>query len=126
MAKIVPDFTELVGQITPGVYNVRIIDSKLGQSQAGNPWVQWTLETFGCTEAENNGRKIITVTQTTGKGAFRLQDLCRAATGEIPGGEFDTEHLHGRELTVIVEDGVDYRTKEKNGFSEVKTFRKLT
>jgi hypothetical protein len=63
------------------------------------------METFDEAESKNNGRSIFMRTPVAGKGAFRLQDLYRAATSTPLTGDFDTDTLLSKEVEVTVTDG---------------------
>ena len=49
--------------------------------------------------------------------------MYRAATGKALSGEFDTEELVGKELYVILVDGINRQTGEPTGYVEVKKVR---
>jgi hypothetical protein len=122
---ITPDFSQVQDAVEPGVYSVRIVDSKLDkwQGKDGKPdtrLIVWTLETFNEASDKNNGRKIFHRTPIEGGGAFRLQDFFKAATGEACSGSFDRTMLHGREIEVTV-------AQQKNSeYTEVKAVRRIT
>jgi hypothetical protein len=109
MALITPDFSEVTESqpIQPGTYPARIIADEVGNSKAGNPMVKWTLSLFG--DPAWNNRQIFHRTPTTGKGAFRLQEIYKAAMNEplAKGMNFDTAQLIGREVTVTLQQGTD-------------------
>lgn len=120
---ITPDFTEVTDSVGPGTYKARIIDASMGEWPAteqrqATPFVNWRMTTFGEAMDKNNGRSIFARTPITGKGAFKLRDLYKAATGEDPkSGGFDTEQLFGKEVSAIV-------TLDAKGYTDVK-FRSL-
>jgi hypothetical protein len=104
---VTPNFSEVTDKVGPGIYKARIIDSKVDTwaGRDGKPnttYIGWTLETFGETEDKNNGRRIFHNTPIEGKGAFRLQDFYRAATGLECTGEFDRTMLHGTEVELTI------------------------
>lgn len=114
-----PDFSQVQDQVGPGTYKVRIVEAKVDKwaGKDGKPdthFVNWTLETFAESEDKNNGRKLWHRTPITGGGAFRLQELYKAAIGEDLTGEFDTDMLLGREVEINYVEG-------KTGYMEVKT-----
>lgn len=114
MALIKPNFDDVAGQLEPGTYPARILANELRTSQSsGKPYVNWTLQLFG--DSKWNNRQVFLMTPTTGKGAFRLQNLYRAATGEtmIAGSDFDTDQLNGREITVTLVKGHDQQGEER-------------
>ena len=87
MALIKPDLTQTTDTVSAGTYSVRIKDASIGEwpGKDGGPatsYINWRLETFGETEQKNNGRAIWLKTPTSGKGAFRLKDLFKAAMSE--------------------------------------------
>lgn len=117
---IAPDFSQTQDKVEPGIYKVRIIDAKLDKwtGKDGKPdtqYINWRMETFGEAEDKNNGRSIFHRTPTEGKGAFRLQDFYRAATGEALVGNFDYTMLYGREVEITIG-----QQKEKPEYTEVK------
>lgn len=126
MGLITPDLSEIQEDITPGEYRVRVVASELGEWEGrdGKPntkYVNWTLETTGEEKPANNGRKIWHRTPINGKGAFRLTNFYKAATGETltAGQGFDTEMLIGRELSVVVD-------KNDKGYTEIKAEKALS
>lgn len=122
---VTPDFAEISESITPGTYKARIVKGDLGEWSTGTKYINWRMETFGEEDAKNNGRAIFHKTPIGGKGAFRLADLYRAATKQSLTGEFDTDQLMGKEVTVVVVDGVDNRTGTPTGYVEVKAVKPL-
>lgn len=123
---IKPDFSEVTDSkpVPPGVYSARIKDVESKESQAGNTYLNWKLELFGTPEVNN--RVVFTATPIKGAGAFRLQQLYKAATGEDISATsgFDTDQLIGKEVQVTLVEGKD---KEGNvrSFPDVKTISKL-
>ena len=118
MGIIEPDLSDVV-EIKEGQYKARIVDSTIKESRAGNTFVNWQLEVFGAEPAALNGFKLPYMTMVAGRGAGRLKRFFKAATGEVLEGSFDTEQLHGREVTI----GVHYPIKEgvKSEWPEVKS-----
>lgn len=130
MALVKPNLTETTDSVGPGTYAVRITDATLGSWPARDnkpetPWVNWRMVTFNEAEEKNNGRSVFAKTDLGGKGAFRIKDLYKAAMGEDLDGEFDTDMLMGKELQITVVDGINFKTKEPTGYTEVKAFRPL-
>lgn len=123
---ITPNFNEVSDRITPGVYKMRIVDSKVDTwtGKDGKPnttFIAWSLETFGEGEDKNNGRRYTHRTPTEGKGAFRLKDFYFAAMGEECAGAFDPSMLYGRELEVTIADQTN-----NPQYTEVKSVRALS
>lgn len=121
-----PDFSEIKEEVTPGTYKTIVKSGKTGEWPNGGTYVNWELETFGESEAKNNGRRIFYKTAVSGKGAFLLQKFYKAATNTILTGAFDTEQLVGKQLQVTVADGVNYKTKEPTGYLDVTEVKALT
>lgn len=126
---ITPDFSDVKDRIEPGIYNFRIVGSKVDQWEGKNGkaptvFVEWELETFNEKIDKNNGRKFKHKTPINGGGAFRLKDFYAAAMGEECQGAFDREMLHGKEL----EGTVDWQ-KDKQGqvteYTEIKTCKPI-
>lgn len=114
------DFTEAAeGTLPPGDYPVRIVDSTVRESKtSGNPYINWTLETFGKSEDKLNGRKVFHSTPVTGKGAGILRQFLSAMGESTDIQQLETTDLHGRELVVvIVED-------KESTYPKVKTVKR--
>lgn len=97
------DFTGEVTPLQPGTYSARIVAAEAKTSAAGNPYINWQLETFGTPEV--NGRRIFHTTPTTGGWVTKLAELHKAATGEDidkKAKQYDPEMLIGKELTATV------------------------
>ncbi len=122
MALIKPDFSEIADSITAGTYRVRVKKGEVKEWPNGGQYINWELETYGDEKAQNNGRKTYAKTSVSGKGAFMLQAMYRAATGKALTGEFDTEELVGKELSVTLVDGINRQSGEPTGYVEVKKF----
>ena len=123
---ITPDFTEVQDRVEPGEYTVRITDAKVGQWPGKNGkkdtnHIAWTLETFGEADDKNNGRKIFHRTATHGPGAFRLQELYKAAMNEDCGASFDFTMLYGKEVKITV-----VNQKDKPEYTEVKAVKSIS
>lgn len=129
---VVPDFSEVTDQLSAGTYSVRIVGSKVDQwaGKDGNPpttFINWTLETFNESEEKNNGRRLWHKTPVNGKGAFRLQEFYKAAMlTACPATGFDREELLGKELQVTLVDGIDRKSGQPTGYTEVKVCKALT
>jgi hypothetical protein len=124
--QITPDFTEVMESIPAGVYKANIVEANLKTSQAGNTYVKWQFRIFDATDSRCNGKSVWTNTMLSGPGAFRLQQLVKAALGETPAGALDTDLLMGKSVQLTLVDGVDKNTGEKNEYAEVKAVRALT
>lgn len=128
---IKPDFSEVKDNVEAGDYMARVVDSKVDQWQGkdGKPntvYINWTMETFNEAEPKNNGRKIFHKTPLNGGGAFRLQEFYKAAMlVDCPAEGFDRTSIHGKEVQVTVIDGVDRKTGQPTGYTEVKSVRPL-
>lgn len=127
MALVQPDFTEVTEAVGPGTYKgiIKKADVKTWE-KSGTQYIDWTLETVGDTNPRNNGRRISHKTPVSGKGAFQLQNLYRAATGQTLKGSFDTDMLMGKQVEVELVDGVNRVTGQPTGYVEVKQVRSVT
>jgi uncharacterized protein DUF669 len=101
---VTPDFSEVSG-VVPGVYTARIVEGEVTQSKAGAPMIKWAYEIFGSETKGANGQRVFDRTMLAGKGAFRLQDLYRAAMKEELKGNFDTDMLLGKEVKLTLAEG---------------------
>lgn len=125
MSLINPDFSDIQDQVSPGTYRVRVKKGDVKEWPNGGLYINWEMETFGEAETKNNGRRIFHKTATSGKGAFMLQQLYRAACGTALTGQFDTEQLIGKEVAVEIVDGVNRQTGEPTGYTEVKRVKPI-
>lgn len=125
MSLVTPDFSEIQDAVSPGTYKCMIKKADIKEWPNGGSYVNWELETFGESETKNNGRRIFHKTSTSGKGAFMLQQLYRAATGQNLAGAFDTEQLVSKQVAVEVVDGVNRQTGEPTGYTEVKRVKPI-
>lgn len=126
MALILPDFSEIQEDVSPGTYKGRIRKGEVKEWPNGGAYVNWEIETYGEAEPKNNGRRIFHKTSVSGKGAFMLQKFYRAATGQALSGQFDTEQLVGKSVEVEVVDGVNRQTGQPTGYVEVKAVRPVS
>lgn len=122
---VVPDFSSVSDTMGEGTYSMRIIDSKVGQWEGrdGRPattYIAWTMETFNEAEAKNNGRRYTHRTPIEGKGAFRLQEFYKAATGTECKGAFNRESLHGKEIEVTI------GLQKNSEYTEVKSVKAIS
>lgn len=126
MPLIIPDFSEIAEEIGPGTYKVIIKKGDLKEWPSGGAYVNWEMETVGEAEPKNNGRRLFYKTSTSGKAAFQLQKLYKAAVGQALTGAFDTEQLCGKQVVVEVVDGVNRQTGEKTGYTDIKSVRPVS
>lgn len=120
MPLITPDFSEVTGAVPPGTYGARITDCEQKTSQAGSTYLNWKLTLFG--NPAVNDRVVFLSTPISGKGAFRLQELYKAATGEdmAKGQPLDTDMLLTRQVTATLVEGRD-QNGEPRKFPDVKS-----
>ncbi len=103
MALAPMDFSGEVKPLTAGVYKARIVSAEVKASKAGNPYVNWTLETFGSPEV--NGKRVYHATPLSGGWVTKLAELHKAATGEDIDKEaksYDPEMLVSKEVTIAL------------------------
>lgn len=124
MALVKPCFDDIQDSIGPGTYKVIVKKGEVKEWPNGGQYVNWEMETFGEDETKNNGRRVFAKTAVSGKGAFMLQQIYRAAVGKALTGDFDTEQLVGKQLAVELVDGV--RNGEPTGYTEVKRFKSIS
>lgn len=123
---IMPDFSEVRPPVEDGVYQVVIAESKVDkwtgkEGKKDTYYIGWTFDTINEKDEKNNGRKIFHNTPITGPGAFKLQDLYKAAMGEeCPKTGFDRVMLHGLKLEVTYG-----RQKNNPEYGEVKSIKRL-
>lgn len=127
MPTITPDFSEAVefAPLPNGTYKTRVVGAEIKTSQAGNQYVNWKLSVFGAEGdlEQHNNSSIFHSTMISGRGAGMLKSFVKAATGEEPTGQFDTEALIGREVEVTVETGINPLTGETKRWPDVKGVR---
>lgn len=123
--KVQPDLSEIKEEVSPGTYRGIIKGATVGEWKTGTKYVNWELETFGEVDPKNNGRRVFHKTPVEGKGAFRLADFYKAATGQVLKGAFDTDQLLNRKVEFEVIEGT---TKEgtPSGYMEVGKVRTYT
>lgn len=124
MALVTPDFTEVQEKktVAPGTYTAMIKKAEVKAWDSGEQYVNWLLEVTGDPDPKNNGAGVFTKTNLTGKGAFRLQNLYKAATGETVKGPFDTDMLLTRKVKIVVEQQVNRQTGQPTEYVEVTKF----
>ena len=124
MGLVTPNFDEVQDSFDAGEYVVQVTGAELGAWEKdghSTPYVRWEYSTVDEAVAKNNGRKLFDRTALAGKGAFRVQQVYRAATGEPLSADspsFDTEQLLGRQLKVVV-------AINEKGYAEVKSYAAL-
>ncbi len=119
------DQSEVVDGIPEGEYKVNVVDAELKTSKAGNPYARWQFTVIDNADPRYNGQAIWHSTPTTGKGAFRLLQLYRAAVGaklDKNSTKIDPKAILGKQLRITVVNSHD-QDGNLNGFSEVKTVR---
>jgi len=123
MALITPNFEECSKPTPAGFYLAMITGEELKTTKAGDgQFIRWELELRECDDEKLNGNKIFTNTMTTGKGAFFLRALYKAAVGEdLEAESFDSESLLGKEVRIKLADGIDLDGNPSD-FPEVKKF----
>lgn len=123
LAPITIDQSEVVDGIPEGPYNVNVVDAEMKTSKNGNPYLRWQFTVFNHVEPKYNGQAIWHSTPTTGKGAFRLLQLYKAAVGtkiDRTATTMDPKEILGKQLTITVVNSHD-QDGNANGFTEVKT-----
>ena len=125
MALITPDLSEAPKNLEPGDYSARVMSGEVKEWTNGVMYVNWKLETFGADDPSLNGRTVWYSTNLSGKGVFTLQNLYKAAMGQDITGEFDTEHLVGKEVSVTLGEETDQNGNPRPylGVKAVKTLR---
>lgn len=119
------DQSEVVDGIPEGDYNVNVVDAEQKTSKAGNPYLRWQFTVFNHAETKYNGQAIWHSTPTTGKGAFRLLQLYKAAVGsklDKNATKLDPQQILGKQLSITVVNSHD-QDGNPNGFTEVKGVR---
>lgn len=111
------DFSEAVDKLPTGEYAVRVVGSEVKTGKTSNePYISWTLETFGRDNDSLNGRKIWHTTPVRGKGAGILRSFLTAVGVEVKD-QFDTTDIHGNELIVSI-------AEDDQGFMKVKSTKR--
>lgn len=116
---------DVIDGVPEGDYNVTVVDAEMKTSKAGNPYARWQLTVFDAPEAKFNGQAIWHSTPTTGKGAFRLIQLWRAAMGQKPDSKvtsIDPQQILGKKLSITVVNSHD-QDGNLSGYTEVKSVR---
>jgi hypothetical protein len=121
MAKVKVDFSKVEDggriRVPEGDYRVKIVESRLKDSQAGNSMIVWDFEFL---DGKYRGKKITTNTVLTPKSLWVLRKLIDATGSSIPKKlvELDTRKYHDMELGITVTDN-EY--EDKNGNSRVSS-----
>ena len=121
-----PDFSEIQDTVEAGVYKVVVKKGEMKEWPNGGTYVSWEMETYGESEPKNNGRRIFHKTATSGKGAFTLQQLYKAAAGTALTGSFDTEAIVGKQVVIELVDGINRQTGELSGYTAVKKVKTIS
>lgn len=119
------DTSEVVDGLPEGEYFANVVDAELKTSKSGNPYLRWQLTVFNNTEGKYNGQAIWHSTPTTGKGAFRLLQLYKAAVGaklDKSATSIDPKEILGKQVGITVVNSHD-QDGNPNGFTEVKNVR---
>lgn len=117
------DQSEVVDGIPEGEYIVNIVDAEMKTSKSGNPYLRWQFTVVNNVEARFNGQAIWHSTPTTGKGAFRLLQLYRAAQGtklDRTATTIEPQAILGKQVKIVVVPSHD-QDGNPNGFTEVKS-----
>lgn len=121
------NLSDVVDGLAEGEYKANVVDCEMKTSKAGNAYLRWQLTAFDCADARFNNQSVWMTTPTSGKGAFRLMQLYKAATGEKLDNQvttLDPQKILGKQLWVTVVKSLDQNGGE-TGFMEVKAVRKL-
>ncbi len=117
------DLSEVVDGFPQGDYNVNVVNAEQKTSKAGNSYIRWQFTVFNHPEPKYNGQAIWHNTPTSGKGAFRLVQLWKAAMGsELKGATLDPSAIMGKQLSATIVPSHD-QDGNLNGFSEVKSLK---
>lgn len=125
LGPITIDQSEVVDDIPEGEYNVNVVDAEMKTSKAGNPYLRWQFTVFGHSDPRYNSQAIWHSTPTSGKGAFRLLQLHKAAVGsklDKNATQIDPRDILGKQLSITVVNSHD-QDGNPNGFTEVKYVR---
>lgn len=123
LAPVEIDQSEIVDGVPEGTYNFNIVDAELKTSKSGNPYLRWQMTVFGASDPRLNNQSIWHSTPTTGKGAFRLLQLYKAAMGtrlDKTATKVDPREIMGKQVTATVVNSHD-QDGNPNGFTEIKT-----
>lgn len=101
------DFTNVSSgfeKIEPGIYSGRVSKIEQKVSQAGKPYLNWTLEIVG---GEYDGRKTFFMTSLSPNALWKLKDVLLNAFGftkeDLSGNfDFDITDLIGQECAIVM------------------------
>lgn len=119
------DLSEVVEELPPGDYKVCIANVEQKTSKAGNAYLKWQLTVVDHSDARFNGKYVWTNTMLSGKGAFALIALAKAALGsklEKGATRFNPQDVLGKTVIATVVPGED-QNGGASGFPEVKAVR---
>jgi hypothetical protein len=125
MAKVSVDFSTVEDggriRVPEDDYVLKIIDSKLKDSQAGNSMIVWTFE---FTEGKYEGRTINSNSVLTPKSLWNLKKLLEAAGGNVPRKlvKLDTSKYHGKLVGATIGDNEYERDGKTRISSEIRDF----
>jgi len=123
---------DVVEGLIAGEYKVNIVGCEEKTSKAGNPYARWQLSVFDAIETKYNGQVTWHSTPTTGKGAFRLVQLFKAAVKDTKAlntmstmtFEAVKDCILGKQVAITVVESHD-QEGNLNGFVEVKNVKSL-
>jgi hypothetical protein len=109
--------------IPPGEYTIRVLDSEVTHSKAGNPMAIFTYEVLGPTHA---GRKLWDYFVLNNEVALkRFKGLAEAVGYPNPNFIRDTEDLHGLQCSVRVSIEEQEGYSPKNKITSYKRFAEV-
>lgn len=112
MSSIKVDLTEVSNYeaLPNAAYAVRITGAEIKTSKAGNSYISWEMT---ITEGEHADRKLWLNTVTTGKGAFKFEELLQALGVDTEGlSEFEPDEYIGADVTAVTEQ---VQSKDQSG-----------
>jgi hypothetical protein len=116
---VTPDLSEEIKPIEPGIYSARITSGEVKVSKRGQNMIKWTFSLFG--REDVFGRTVTMHTMLSGPTISKLKQLYKAATGEdLPNGDFDTDILLGKEVTLVLDKGKNQDGQESK-YLDVKS-----
>lgn len=126
MAKFTDTFEDVMEQIPPGEYNLRLIGWEAKTSQKGGQYFNWKGEIYGSSDARCNGKNLYFITmRPPSGGSFKLfQLLSILIPGFKSGDAYDPDNLMGLDLSVITQESRDESGKLRS-FPNVISFGKV-
>lgn len=121
MAKVSVDFSSVEDggriRVPEADYRVRIVGSKLRDSNSGNSMITWTFEFL---DGKYEGKTITSNTVLVPKSLWVLKKLLESAGATIPKKlvKLDTSRYHGRVVGITVQDN-EY--EERNGKTRISS-----